>query len=152
MGFPILVRQHLYIESGPWTLSIDDLHRLGDTNTSDDKSDIGSGNDLVLSGSKPLPELVLTQIYVTILSIDRKELIAYSDDKVPTITVVASLKTTPHSTESYPTKRHSTQCSWPLQWCLILRIFFFFQSTTYSCSQITNQRSTLIIHMCTMIT
>ena len=32
----------------------------------DDKSNIGSGNGLVPSGNKPLPEPMLTQIYVAI--------------------------------------------------------------------------------------
>ena len=34
----------------------------------DDKLNIGSGNGLVLSGTKPLPEPVLTQIDITIWS------------------------------------------------------------------------------------
>ena len=33
---------------------------------SDGKSNIGSGNGLVPSGNKPLPEPMLTQIYVAI--------------------------------------------------------------------------------------
>ena len=36
-------------------------------NLNDDKSNIGSGNGLVLSDNKPLPDPVLTEFSVTIL-------------------------------------------------------------------------------------
>ena len=54
----------LNLVNGGWGISYEIALRWMPQDLTDDVN-IGSGNDLVPSGNKPLPETMLTQIYVT---------------------------------------------------------------------------------------
>ena len=54
----------LTLVNGGWSISYEIALRWMPQDLTDDKSNIGSGNGLVPWGNKPLPEPMLTQIYV----------------------------------------------------------------------------------------
>ena len=62
---------------GIYESSYDNVLRWMPQDLTDDKSNIGSGHGLVPSGSKPLPEPVLTRIQCHMVSLGPIELISY---------------------------------------------------------------------------